>query len=350
MVTIEPQLQECCSDSCVKQLTNDYFRSRVVGDVALLHRQLDAGQLSADLRQLQRQAPFRSTLYLLLSWGGFWLAWWLLVNLPSWAGVLALVLAGISIRAIGVLLHDFSHRNGFRRQSLNEWVGQWLLAVPLAGSMARYRTQHMQHHANLGDPVRDPDYVNLPAVEAGAFRGLRSYASAVFRRSNFANSLLDGWWPLSAPGVWRAHLWWLGLTLAAVGLAGPHDGLAVPLLWFTARASSYHLIKVFTELSDHAGLPPGGVLHYTRNMPGNWVRHLINPYGDNYHLVHHLAPTVPLARLAQAHRLFLQSPAYARISNPQSYFLGSDSILKSWSRLAPYPHSCPVSKIEIPET
>ncbi|HEU4533529.1 MAG TPA: fatty acid desaturase, partial [Polyangiaceae bacterium] len=103
-------------------------------------------------------------------------------------------------------------------------------------------------------------------------------------------------------------------------------------LWLLARASTYHLLKVFTELSDHAGLEPGSILSNTRNSPANWLSALLHPHADNYHLAHHLAPRVPTWRLPALHALLLGVEAYRAGHHCDGYFLGRSSVVRGWRR------------------
>ena len=51
---------------------------------------------------------------------------------------------------------------------------------------------------------------------------------------------------------------------------------------------------------DHAGLPEGGVAAKTRTAPRGWVY----AHDDHLHVLHHLLPRVPMARLAEVDRWF----------------------------------------------
>ena len=39
---------------------------------------------------------------------------------------------------------------------INEWIGQWLCAVPVGADLASYRSYHLQHHKFTQQP-EDPD-------------------------------------------------------------------------------------------------------------------------------------------------------------------------------------------------
>jgi fatty acid desaturase len=41
----------------------------------------------------------------------------------------------------------------------NRHVGSVLFALPMFEDFELYRTDHLHHHAYLGDPVKDPDFM-----------------------------------------------------------------------------------------------------------------------------------------------------------------------------------------------
>ena len=128
-------------------------------------------------------------------------------------------------------------------------------------------------------------------------------------------------------------MWW-ALLLGALALAaGPAGALVFAVLWIVARMTVFHGITVFREISDHVGLQPGSVLGFTRNSPHKPVlSFFLHPHENNYHLTHHLAPTVPCHRLRAAHKIFMQVPEYAAAHQCDSYFSGRRSVIACWVR------------------
>ncbi len=149
----------------------------------------------------------------------------------------------------------------------------------------------------------------------------------------FLTDLLGNWGSLHARERVAAAAWW-GLLLGALALgAGPAGALVFAVLWVISRATVFHAITVFREISDHVGLEPGSVLGFTRNSPHQPVlSFFLHPHENNYHLTHHLAPTVPFYRLRQAHEIFMQVPEYAAAHQCDSYFSGHRSVIACWLR------------------
>jgi fatty acid desaturase len=77
------------------------------------------------------------------------------------------------------------------------------------------------------------------------------------------------------------------------------------LLWLAAYFSIYMVFSRIRNLAEHACVPdlldPDPMLH-TRTMVASWWERLtFAPNSVNYHLEHHLLPSVPNYRLASFH-------------------------------------------------
>ena len=248
---------------------------------------------------------------------------------------LALLLIGNRQRALGNILHDAGHRNLSRDAWANDCVANMLIAPLLFASLSHYRALHFTHHLALGDAHRDPDFLPVPSGPARHW-SLRFASTALSWRAwrgSIGGHLVDGAVPLATKG--RILAWW-AVGLYSLGLvAGLDFALSFAALWFGARATSFHLITTFREMCDHVGLEPGGIFSFTRDVRTRdlW-RWVVHPRNNGYHLTHHLCPAVPYYRLPEAHRLFVQLPAYrdhATVCN--AYFSGPGAVIRSWSRL-----------------
>ncbi|WP_338864392.1 fatty acid desaturase family protein [Myxococcus stipitatus] len=282
------------------------------------------------LEELQSAKPVRALLEIGETWALIFGAWALCMYV-SWLGLpLALLIIGSRQRALGNRLHDAAHGNIFLGRSLNQRVGALLCGLPLFEDFELYRVDHLKHHAFLGHPEKDPDYLSVPSREGRRHTAWSLYVfyvrdARLWRASLFATLL-------RAPAAhrWRVALWWAVLLGALALLAGAWGALSFALLWLVSKMTVYHLIKIFAEISDHIGLPPGTVLGYTRNHPSNVLSFFLHPHQDNYHVTHHLFPRVPLVNLSRMHQLLLPAPAYAHAHHCESYFWGPRSLVKSW--------------------
>jgi fatty acid desaturase len=130
-------------------------------------------------------------------------------------------------------------------------------------------------------------------------------------------------------------LWW-AVFLATLSLAlTPHAALVFLALWIAARATVFHLITTFREISDHVGLVPGTLIGFSRNQVSHGLlTQFFHPHNNGYHLVHHLFPGLPYYTWPQVHQLLLGWPDYAAATHCTHYFGGADSLTQSWTHPA----------------
>ena len=253
------------------------------------------------------------------------LAWAAVVWGSLYAVPFAVLVIASRQRALGNNLHDAAHGNIWGTGA--ELWGQWILAAPMFEEFTRYRKRHLSHHANLSHPDLDPDHVSAPP-------GLSSRALYWALFTDFRMWMGNALGELPAMS-WAARikvvLWWGVVTGGVSAIAGSRAGLALLALWVLSRATSYHALKVFTELSDHVGLEPGTILGYTRNCPRNVLSWFIHPHNDNFHLTHHLAPRIPMPNLGKAHALLLALPGYRRGQHCDGYFVGACPVVQQWT-------------------
>lgn len=284
--------------------------------------------LDAPLRRLHRQRPGRACGLLVLNWSVIFGAFWLAEQ--TWCMVpLAILLVGWRQRALGNLLHDGSHGALLAGRRANRWVTIVLCGLPMLEDFDEYRSCHQRHHKYLGDPARDPDrLVNAPGVQETA---LGLYLHHLRSPAMLRTSVLGNFRATPLRGRVMAMLWWGACITLLAHLGDLALGLRFAALFFVARATVYHAIRVFAEMSDHVIPPPSDVLFGgTRTMPGGWLAMLLNPHHDNYHLAHHLFPRVPTFTLDRLDALLMRVPEYGAALRFSSYFVGPHSVVRHW--------------------
>src|ERR1700684_1720418 len=71
-------------------------------------------------------------------------------------GLIAVMVVGARQLRLAILMHEAAHGGIHANKAINEWVGQWLCAVPVGADLASYRAYHLQHHKFTQQP-EDPD-------------------------------------------------------------------------------------------------------------------------------------------------------------------------------------------------
>lgn len=243
----------------------------------------------------------------------------------------ALLVIGNRQRALGNILHDASHRSFDIHRRRSTLLADLLFCLPLWVSMPIYRDEHNRHHRYLGDPASDPDLIQ---DETRLHRGwLSIWLDQVFSARMFRISVLSHLTRMDGPSLLSVAGWWAAVLAAIALWSTPANALAVLALWTAARATSFHVITSFREISDHVGLIRGGLIRFSRNHAvGGLVAQIFHPHNNGYHLLHHLMPGLPFHAMPRAHALLLGWRPYAEGEQCGGYFLGERCAVRSWER------------------
>jgi fatty acid desaturase len=241
---------------------------------------------------------------------------------------LAVVILGGRQLALAVIMHDAAHGTLFRYHARRsgsltakrlDWLVDLTCAAPVWSDTARYRRHHLGHHAHTGTE-RDPDLGLAPVepMSRASFRRkvLRDLTGASGVRRVIALLLIDlellefdvGGNPRRAPRRgFRHHALAGARNLAKPVIANALLALALGwlyLAWGVAYLTTFSLVLRLRSLAEHAGMPhTAEPLHNTRTTHAGWLaRVTVAPLHVNYHLEHHLLPTVPWFRLPALHR------------------------------------------------
>ncbi|MFO0892181.1 MAG: fatty acid desaturase [Isosphaeraceae bacterium] len=251
----------------------------------------------------------------------------------STLAAMPLFLAGIALVAafqhrLSGLGHDASHYALFRNRFANEFISDVFCMFPLMAMTQRFRVTHLGHHQFLNDPARDPDVGRLH------FDGHR-YPFPMRKRTFWYRYVLLSAWPpkllqyligqaknanstagLREPRcVYRFRVgrcmrgaYWLSvLTLVHLGGLWP----TFFLFWVAPLLTFYAFYMQLREIAHHSNAPEEGEFRHSRNFHCNpIVNWVIFPYGQDFHLTHHVFGLMPHYNLARAHRILMQYPPY----------------------------------------
>ena len=233
--------------------------------------------------------------------------------------------AATRLRALGNIMHEACHGLFLSTPGANALLGQ-TLGIVLLQPFNRYALDHASHHGGLGVPELDRD--------------LARYGGALTREGT-RNCLADQIrltisWPVLKVGFRaRLHcpqdpalsnvariLWLACLIVGLAVVTVTHSGLA-SLGLLACVCLFYPALCVWSDIADHA-VPArpagrtGKALRFARNHSFAWqpLNLLLLPRRDDYHLVHHLRPDLPVVFLEREHRrLCAKYPAYARLDH-----------------------------------
>ena len=283
--------------------------------------QTEAQQIRALLSKeewqgLHRKSDLRAAWTVVFNWLFVAACFALVAAVPHVLTVLvALVLLGGRQLGLAVLMHDAGHRAMFRSPTANLWVGRWLCGAPTFSDLDSYSKKHLKHHLKAGTH-EDPDLGNYRnyAVSKWSFRRkiLRDLTGWTGTRTLINIARYGGLSYLWRPLIANAVLFGIFLALGRPLLY---------LLWLGAWFTTNMLFSRLRQAAEHAVTPdlydPDPRLHTRTTIARWWERLTLAPNGVNFHLEHHLLPSVPPYRLPSLHRMLQERGFYeqAEIAN-----------------------------------
>lgn len=297
------------------------------------------------------------------SWRGMWLVvhcWGTIAaavalvtiwpNPLTW--LIAVMIVGTRQLGLAILMHEAAHGGLHANQKINEFVGNWLCAVPVGASLAGYRAYHLKHHRFTQQP-EDPDLglsapfpISKDSFYRKAFRDLNgqtfikqrmpSFKALFVRRDpvmtdamrdeeteNFLTSGRIAMQRFLAVNAVLFGLFWL--AGAGIWFFG---------VWIVAMATWFPLVTRVRNIAEHACTSTGAdPFSHARTTHANLIeRVLIAPYWVNYHAEHHLFMYLPCYRLEEAHRLLTEKGLIKRVEVAPGYL---DVIRLATSRARP---------------
>lgn len=296
------------------------------------------------------------------SWRGPWLVahcWGTIIAAVAlvtiWSNpftwLIAVTIVGTRQLGLAILMHEAAHGGLHANKAINEFVGQWLCAVPVGASLAGYRTYHLKHHRYTQQP-EDPDLglsapfpISKDSFCRKAFRDLTGQTFVKQRLPLFVELFRT-----TQPAVEQAHddehenflssgaqamvnfLIVNAILFALFYFAGA--GIWFAGVWLVAMATWFPLVTRVRNIAEHACTSTGNdPFSHARTTHANFLeRAFIAPYWVNYHAEHHLFMYLPCYRLPEAHGLLSDKGLIARVEVASGYL---DVLRLATSRVRP---------------
>jgi fatty acid desaturase len=229
--------------------------------------------------------------------------------------------------ALAILHHEAGHRTLFATRWLNDAVGDWLCARPTWNDLKKYRAHHNVHHRRTNQ-ADDPDLsliVSLPITRASLARkfardlsgitGLKYLLGRVLMDAGViewtvANNIVRR--PRAGRRFWHYALEFAsnsaGMVLTngvlyAICWASGHGWLYG--VWVLSYVTPFPLFLRIRSMAEHA-MTDRGTDMFTNSRTtraGFLARATVAPVRVNFHVEHHVMPSVPYYRLPRMHRM-----------------------------------------------
>lgn len=252
--------------------------------------------------------------------------------------------------ALAILMHDGAHRRFFKSFFWNDLVGQVFCAAPLFFSMHSYQRLHLKHHrAPL--VADDPDFSLIggyPIARASFLRKIARDASGISyfkfiryfiymarkpRKDARAPSPAAEGGPAELKGQGAGNGMPLGFVIASVVLVNlalwavlhaVGHGWYFLFFWYLPAITALQVLLRIRGIAEHAGYAPGpDQSRNARTVRPSFQTFLFAPHNVNFHIEHHLYPSVPFYRLPELHRRLVERGAIP----PENVFAGYGAIL-----------------------
>lgn len=274
------------------------------------------------VRRLSRVSNVRSVVLIAGQWAAIVAAMAGAVHFSTWwAYLLAALVIGSRQQALGILVHDAAHWLLFTNRTVNDLASDLFCAFPIGLSTTLYRKTHFDHH-RYTSTAEDPDWVMQRADPDWHWPKTRREAWWLLVRSvlalNWPQSMRTAMtWspaanltrrPVDRSFPWSARCLFVAGTIVLYALIGwgiyqsPRFALTLIALWVAPFLLIFNFLSRIRATAEHIATPAGHELNSTRTILAPWwERWLIAPLGINYHLEHHLFPSVPGSRLRELH-------------------------------------------------
>jgi beta-carotene hydroxylase len=211
---------------------------------------------------------------------GYWLYQW-----PGWICFLANVLA---LHLSGTVIHDASHNSAHSNRLINAVLGHGS-ALMLGFAFPVFTRVHLQHHAHVNDPENDPDHFVSTGGPLWMIAARFFYHEIFFFKRRLWRK-------------WELLEWFLSrLFLVIVVVLGYYFGFIGYVLnfWFAPALVVGIALGLFFDYLPHRPFQERSRWKNARVYPSALLNILI--LGQNYHLVHHLWPSVPWYKYQSAY-------------------------------------------------
>lgn len=269
-----------------------------------------------ELRDCSRISDWRGAFWIVFTWGLIAATFAALFFYPHpLTYVLGFVLMARHQLSLAILMHDAAHRRLSNHPAFNDYAAQLFLASPILFSLNSYRVFHLKHHQ---DPLApdDPDISLIggyPVSKVSLARKLLRDACGISyckflryflsrsRTNQGRKAKSDG--KKMGPNFGVVVVMTMAVNLClllALQLTG--NGWHYVVFWLVPTMTALQVLLRVRGIAEHAGYRqnPDQRLN-ARTVVNPWQTFFFAPNGVNYHIEHHVYPSVPWYRLAEVH-------------------------------------------------
>ncbi len=231
----------------------------------------------------------------------FWGSW---LCVPFWAAYGVLYGSAMDSR-----WHECSHRTAFRTRWMNEWLYQVACFMMIRNPVS-WRWSHTRHHTDTIIVGRDPEIAAQKPISF--WRLIQNYIGVMDVIGGLKNMLINASGKLNPEeatyipemdkqqAITVARIWLLIYAITFASAFMLQSWIPLMLVGLPRIYGAWHM--VLTGMTQHAGLADNAIDHRlnSRTVYMNPISRFIY-WNMNYHVEHHMFPTVPYHQLPALH-------------------------------------------------
>jgi fatty acid desaturase len=254
--------------------------------------------------------------------------------------IIAVIVISSRQHALMVLGHEAAHHRLHKNKAINDFVGEVFCLLPIFLCLKPWQQEHLAHHRNV-NTAQDPYWNDFnkykewhwPKNKKGALKVLLRDITGRSSRDNFEVS--KRWSAFGQTTVILSRYekarvilfntallaslvitggWWLFIFL-----------WVLPLLTVTA------LLVRIRGVAEHLGMPGLGSssgIDATRHVDASLLERLtVCPLSINYHIDHHIFPSIPYYNLKKFHQRLLANDHYRQHGQFYQGYLSKKGVL-----------------------
>ncbi|RTZ23453.1 fatty acid desaturase family protein [Vibrio penaeicida] len=276
-------------------------------------------KITNELNELSTLNNYRGVLGVLSDW--FFVSTAIGISIYSESLIIYLfsvVIIGARQKGLATLLHESAHRVLARNITLNDFLGKYFTGYMVFQTFKTYAKSHVvMHHNYLGNVKKDPDFKLY--IDSGLYDDI-SKREFVFRFliSPFLFSrtpyyikylVVNRLGNIKDSEVRLLLVYWFVIISTTMYL-GLFKYLV--LYWFVPLVTVFPIIGWFVEMAEHYPIieDSKGVRKTRNRFSSPLEMFLTGLHAENYHLTHHLNPSIPYWNLKKAHEIMMKDKEY----------------------------------------
>lgn len=243
--------------------------------------------------------------------------------------------------ALFILMHEGAHQRLSKNSTLNEFLSDFFAAYPLFIKTNGYRLNHLAHHKYLNTDS-DPDWVRKGKSPDWTFPKEKEKFGWLLFRNLVGFGIIEMFMTVivlsdirftdflkNIRKTYLTHLLRLSYySILALTVTGFDLWIEFVCFWLVPYFVLLPLFNRVRSIAEHFGLKNEHSLNQSRNVRGSRLQNFFfGPHQVNFHLDHHLFPSVPFYNLPELNKVLQTHKSYREQGHFTTQYVGKNSVV-----------------------